>query len=203
MAKLIILEGPRTVGKSTVAQKLRSKMFGSTLINLTGFSEDEGSGWERITKYHNSIMDMLALTDELFILDRSFISELIYSDLYKSYNFEFNFVQLMHKLFTQNETLLVQMKAEDWFLAYRVRERESMNKAKLFDAVTDSVNEVTIQNKAYNEFWDDTYVTLRNHMGELYKTNTIVEYDYDVTGISSDVIVQDIIEMWNRRVVKA
>lgn len=197
MAQLIILEGPRTVGKSTVARRLREKIFGSTLINLTGFSEDGENGLRRIVKYHNSILDMLAGSNELFILDRSCISEMIYSDLYKGYTFSPHFESMMHKLFTQNKTLLIQMSADEWFLKQRIAERGAAQKAELFDSIEDNTTEVLIQSRKYSQFWTGEYESLKRHLKLLYRTDTLIDQEVCVTGLSVDLITDGITKTWD------
>nr|MDH3154359.1 hypothetical protein [Bacillus licheniformis] len=100
---LIILEGARGTGKSSVAYKLRRRLKHSTLINPTGFHEDGDKGLAKISNYYEGIFDLLykwkaRVSDNTTILDRFFPTEMVFSSLYKEYDFHQKFKSLC-KLF--------------------------------------------------------------------------------------------------------
>lgn len=101
MSKLIILEGSRGTGKSSVAHKLRQTTKHSTLINCTGFHNDGEEGLEKISKYYKELSKFfmkMQQHDSTFILDRFFFSEMVYSRLYKEYDFSNIFYSLVNDL---------------------------------------------------------------------------------------------------------
>ncbi|MMZ52638.1 thymidylate kinase [compost metagenome] len=149
MAKIVILEGARGAGKTTLAQKLRSKIFGTTLINPTGFPEDGDKGKYKIVNYYqNLILYLDSLSNEYsIILDRSFISEMVYSKIYKEYDFRPYYNAFCDQLFFSNKhdiTLFYMMISPE-----QVGGRLSRDKAKLFNSVKDKEVEVMKQQGEY------------------------------------------------------
>lgn len=99
--QITIFEGSRGVGKSTLASKMRQKTSETTLINFTGFHEDGEEGLNKVSEYYDSWMKLLfSLTSHSskLIFDRFFFSELVYSKLYKSYDFSEKNEQLANLL---------------------------------------------------------------------------------------------------------
>lgn len=82
MAKLIILEGLSRTGKTTISEKLKDEGIGR-IISLT----DKRPADTDIRSFYKGVSLALnefyrAFPEETFILDRSFLSELVYSELF-------------------------------------------------------------------------------------------------------------------------
>jgi thymidylate kinase len=111
MSTLIILEGARGTGKSTLSFRLRQKLKNSTLINFTGFNDDGVQGLQKVSDYYNSWFESLRLLsrvkNQLIICDRFFPSEMVYSSLYKSYDFSSKFKSFCRGLPALGERVVV------------------------------------------------------------------------------------------------
>lgn len=86
MSSIIILEGARTMGKSTLARALREKISNTTLLNPTGFINESP---EKVFKhYYEPLIDSVVHTcstikDAVYIWDRSFLTEAVFGRMYK------------------------------------------------------------------------------------------------------------------------
>jgi thymidylate kinase len=84
MAKIIILEGLSRTGKSSIAENLQSK-FGFRSISIKNkmpeFIQNYQEFYHGIQVLANEMFK--AFPEETFILDRSFISELVYSEFFE------------------------------------------------------------------------------------------------------------------------
>jgi deoxyguanosine kinase len=88
--RVVILEGSRGVGKSTVARAIREKIPEITLVNPTGYHLDGKEGKDKIVKYYYAWLNMinnLSSHDSTFVFDRFFFTERVFSELYKEYDF--------------------------------------------------------------------------------------------------------------------
>lgn len=158
MLTVKIVEGTRGVGKTTVARLLRNRIEGSTLINLTGFKADGEEGFRKIRRYYLALSGYLyALKktgeDYTIIFDRTFFSEMVYSPLYKSYDFEEFYVHLCNELIDTVDKL------EIYFLTLYDREelarRLVRDKVGLFDSVEESVDQSLSQQRGYKDLFDN------------------------------------------------
>lgn len=101
MSKIVIIEGARGVGKSTVVGNLRKTMTNTISINMTGNNEDSYEAkMETMYRYLNWLELIKAEKDSsmTYIFDRFFFSEIVYSKLYKSYDFSEHYGQLFSLL---------------------------------------------------------------------------------------------------------
>lgn len=93
--EIVILEGCRGTGKSTLAFKLRQKTSPTpTLINFTGFHDDGEQGLSKVHRYYYEWLEMfwnLRRHESQYIFDRFYFSEMVYSQLYKDYSFKDSF----------------------------------------------------------------------------------------------------------------
>lgn len=155
--KAVILEGPRATGKSTVARRLREEIWGSTWINPTGFSDDGHDGLVKIGAYYKGFFDMFRsmkrnhqeLGDVTFIFDRFFFSEMVYSQLYKTYDFEPHYKQFCKELlevFDEVEIHYLRHSEEHELIS-----RINRDKVDLFDAIPENVQEIMKQQAKYDE----------------------------------------------------
>ena len=83
MAKLIILEGLSRTGKTTISNKLESEGFGRiiSLIDKRPIDTDIQSFYKGVASISNELYK--AFPEETFILDRSFLSELVYCEFFE------------------------------------------------------------------------------------------------------------------------
>jgi thymidylate kinase len=91
--KLIIVEGPQGVGKTTVTNWLRENLKYSNLFRLTGLPDKSIDGKVKCFMQHANLIEYLFKQMELCefnaILDRSFFTEYVYCKLgYKPYTFD-------------------------------------------------------------------------------------------------------------------
>ncbi|EWH19968.1 hypothetical protein [Bacillus haynesii] len=151
---LIILEGARGAGKSSVAYKLRQRLKHSTLINPTGFHEDGDEGLAKISNYYEGIFDLLykwkaRVSDYTTILDRFFPTEMVFSSLYKEYDFHQKFKSLCKLLPTLDDDIYI------FFFTVSNKDtlKERLNRDKIqFGQVEESVEESLKQQDAYFKY---------------------------------------------------
>lgn len=93
--KLIIIEGSAGTGKSTTTNRLREVMLSTTMMRLSGISKEISNSKMLSYIYHSNILSMIkdtARTKMNWVLDRSYLSEYVYTNLgYKDYSFETEF----------------------------------------------------------------------------------------------------------------
>jgi thymidylate kinase len=83
MAKLIILEGLSRTGKTTISNRLKEERFGRiiSLVDKRPSDTDIQSFYKGVGSISNEFYK--AFPEETFILDRSFLSELVYCDFFE------------------------------------------------------------------------------------------------------------------------
>lgn len=151
---LIILEGARGTGKSSVAYKLRQRMKHSTLINPTGFHEDGDEGLDKISNYYEGIFDLLykwkaRVSGYTTIMDRFFPTEMVFSSLYKEYDFYQKFKNLCKLLPTLDDDIYI------FFFTVSDKEvlKERLNRDKIpFGKAEESIEESLKQQDAYYKY---------------------------------------------------
>lgn len=103
MSRIIIFEGARGTGKSTLARIIREKISEVTLVNPTGYHLDGEEGLSKISEYYDTWIDLLWSLknhDSTFVFDRFFFSEMVFSKLYKSYDFTEKYEHFLFDLCT-------------------------------------------------------------------------------------------------------
>lgn len=146
----LIVEGARGLGKSSITRFLREHTTNSTLINFTGFNESGEEGADKVTNYYqkwSEFFNSLRAEDITFIHDRYFFSEMVYSSLYKSYNFRPYYDLFVRRIpMTFDNVTLVVL----WSNSYEELERNlTRDKAQLFGEVEESVVESLEQQLIY------------------------------------------------------
>ena len=83
MAKLIILEGLSRTGKTTISNRLKDDGFGRiiSLVDKRPIDTDIQSFYKGVASISNEFYK--AFSDETFVLDRSFLSELVYCEFFE------------------------------------------------------------------------------------------------------------------------
>lgn len=117
--KLVILEGHRAAGKTSVTRHIRETVNHLTWINPTGYPDKGEEGLLKMIDYYSSWIDFLwgmstKPNDFTVLFDRFYMSELVYSSLYKDYDFMGTFDYLNYQLRTLNmEVHFVQLEVAD------------------------------------------------------------------------------------------
>lgn len=167
--RLLVFEGPRAGGKSTVAQILRRQIKDSTLVNFTGFEDDGGKGLIKVTKYYAAwmeLMETLKEDNQTMICDRLFFSEQIFSKITKSYSFQAPYEHLLKRLEDSGiEVHLFYMTIQN---PKDVTDRSIRDKVK-FKNVGDSLMEFRKQQKLY----DRLFLELKEELPINFKFNEI------------------------------
>lgn len=189
MAHIVILEGARLSGKSTIARHLRNNVNYSTLINMTGFKETGEEGKDKITRYYRSWVNFFNSLpvggDEVFILDRFAISEVVYSRLYKDYDFMDEFLHLFEELRGQHKISIAFIDVSSESL---IRDRASRRKKALYKDIEDNVQEVVKQRNGYRQI--EELFNIINFLNVTVRT-------YDPSGNDSLGIARNIIKHFN------
>ncbi|MCU4668534.1 MULTISPECIES: hypothetical protein [Bacillus] len=187
---LIILEGARGTGKSSVAYKLRQRLKHSTLINPTGFHEDGDKGLAKISNYYEGIFDLLykwkaRVNDYTTILDRFFPTEMVFSSLYKEYDFHQKFKSLCKLLPTLDDDIYI------FFFTISNKEvlKERLNRDKIqFGQVEESVEESLKQQDAYYK-----YINKLKEYVDWFEKGSMKIIEIDTAYLSQDDVINFVI----------
>ncbi len=187
---LIILEGARGTGKSSVAYKLRQRLKHSTLINPTGFHEDGDKGLAKISNYYEEIFDLLykwkaRVNDYTTILDRFFPTEMVFSSLYKEYDFHQKFKSLCKLLPTLDDDIYI------FFFTVSNKEvlKERLNRDKIqFGQVEESVEESLKQQGAYYK-----YINKLKEYADWFEKGSMKIIEIDTAYLSQDDVINFVI----------
>lgn len=100
--KIIIVEGPQGVGKTTTVDYLRETIPHTNLFRLTGSNDNTKKGLYKTVKYYNNLlkfMESMENTGMNLLFDRTFFTEEVYCRLgYKEYSFTKEYNKLLNKL---------------------------------------------------------------------------------------------------------
>jgi deoxyguanosine kinase len=153
--KVVIIEGARGTGKSTVARKIREQISEITLVNPTGFHLDGKEGLAKISKYYDKWLDLLwSMKDEdvTLVFDRFFFSEMVFSKLYKSYDFSKQYDELLFDLRTlpcDIDIIFFTIDDEEELKSRLVRDKVPFGKAE------ETVSETSKQQVVYKDIMSD------------------------------------------------
>ena len=147
--KNIVFEGARGTGKSTVARYVRDNTTNSTLINFTGFNEKGQEGLQKIASYYSNwykFFHNFKGADLIFVHDRFYFSEMVYSKLYKDYDFSntYYFLNKAMPAFFDDIQLVFLVASRDTLKMNLDRE-----KVRLFGDVQESVEQSMKQQAEY------------------------------------------------------
>lgn len=97
-SKLIIIEGPQGVGKSSLTTYLRETLPNCDLYRLSGIKDKTITGLEKSRKRFFSLLSYLKEQETVGlneVFDRTFMSDFVYANLgYKEYDFTDTFYEL-------------------------------------------------------------------------------------------------------------
>lgn len=98
--KIIIVEGPQGVGKTTFTNYLREKMGATDLYRLTGIKDKTITGLKKIERKYDSLLEYIENCEDVNLLfDRTFFTEEIYARLgFKPYSFKEVYEKSLNKL---------------------------------------------------------------------------------------------------------
>lgn len=98
--KIIIVEGPQGVGKTTFTNYLREKMPATDLYRLTGIKDKTETGHQKIKIKYDKLIDYMEVCEDVNLLfDRTFFTNEVYSRLgFLQYSFADTFEELLQKL---------------------------------------------------------------------------------------------------------
>lgn len=129
-SRIIIVEGAQGAGKSTTTNLLREKMTSVNLIRMSGVRDKGVTGKDKSFLVHLSTLEMmekLAECDINFVLDRSFLSEVLYCNLgfkpYGSEGWKEYFGPVMKKLTEKFQVEFVLLKPDKGELSERLSKR--------------------------------------------------------------------------------
>ena len=157
MLDVTIIEGGRGTGKSTVVSKIRQLIPETTLVNPTGFHTDGGKGLEKIEHYYDAWFDMLYFLkghDSSFVFDRFYFSEMVFSKLYKEYDFKPAYIDYSYML---EELVKRGVNINIFFLTINDKKelKNRLTRDKVpFGKAEESVKETLQQQKEYKELFD-------------------------------------------------
>jgi deoxyguanosine kinase len=186
--KNIIVEGARGLGKTSITKYIREHTTNSTLINFTGFNEGGEEGLNKVKKYYafweRFFEDNKDNNSEfLFIHDRYYFSEMVYSSLYKDYDFRPHFDYLVDNIpehFDEVTLVVLYGGAQD------ISRNLNRDKVELFGKVDESLQNSLIQQLEY--------LKMAKRLDERNIPNLTVKV-LDCTGKSIQEIGNEIIEM--------
>lgn len=100
--KIIIVEGPQGVGKTTFTNLLREKMKATDLYRLSGIKDKTESGHAKIKLKYEKLLEYMENCEDInMIFDRTFFTNEVYSRLgYQNYDFSVTYNELLKKLDT-------------------------------------------------------------------------------------------------------
>lgn len=100
--KLIIVEGPQGVGKTTITDHLRNVIPHTNLLRLSGSNDSSKEGLKKTIKYYNSILKFMKSMENTgmnLLFDRTFFTEEVYCRLkMKDYSFTNYYKKYLKKL---------------------------------------------------------------------------------------------------------
>lgn len=192
MLDITIFEGSRGCGKSTLARMMRDRISESTLINPTGFHTDGELGLHTVSYYYGAwtlfLNDMIG-HDSHIIFDRFYFSEMVYSFLYKNYDFTSEFKHLNNQLMDlAREEVNI-----DIFFLYNTNKKELSdrlirNKVP-FATAEDTVEESISQQKRYSIMFDSFQKNIA------YPDSPIKLHYINTEGITTEDIYSEILQL--------
>jgi broad-specificity NMP kinase len=169
--RIIILEGARGTGKSTVARAVRQKIPEITLVNPTGFHLDGEEGLKKVVNYYYAWINMLSNLhnhNSTFVFDRFFFTERVFSELYKSYNFNDYYEVFLEDLCNVAEVDIIFLTIND---TEELKTRLMRDKVP-FGKAEENVTETLKQQDLYEDIMVDFFRDYSNKNARLHTIDT-------------------------------
>ena len=187
MLDILICEGARGTGKSTVVNKMRQLIPETTLVNPTGFHTDGGKGLEKIEHYYDAWFDLMYFLkghNSSMVFDRFYFSEMVFSKLYKEYDFKPAYIDYSHML---EELVKRGVNINIFFLTINDKKelKNRLTRDKVpFGKAEESVKETLQQQKEYKELFDKL------------RDDSILNIHYiDTSGKTTDEVYEEILQL--------
>lgn len=161
--KIIIVEGPQGVGKTTFTNLLREKMKATDLYRLSGIKDKTEAGHAKIKLKYQKLLEYMENCEDInMIFDRTFFTNQIYSRLgYQNYDFTQTYNELLQKLdnlknIEKYDIYLVILCLQDETL-YEKRIKRDKHEYQKFD-----VQSSILQQKEYLKLAEEVKQTTQN-----------------------------------------
>lgn len=186
--RIMIFEGGRGTGKSTLTSKMRQTIKETTLINFTGFHDDGEEGLRKVSEYYDSWMQLLfSLSghDSNLIFDRFYFSERVFSPLYKTYDFTDKYNQLndlledLSKMGVQIDIVFLTIEDRDELQQRLIRDKIPFGKAE------ESVEQTLKQQEKYNRIF--------NHIDYNYGNENLKVHTIDTSGKNPQEVYDEVL----------
>lgn len=171
MSRIIVFEGARGTGKSTIARNARQKISEITLVNPVGFHLDGEEGLKKIVHYYSAWINMLSNLhshNSTFVFDRFFFTERVFSELYKSYDFNDYYENFLEDLSCVAEVDIIFFTVND---TEEIKTRLTRDKVP-FGKVEESVLETLKQQDLYEDIMVDFFRYYANEKIRLHNIDT-------------------------------
>jgi deoxyguanosine kinase len=191
--QITVLEGCRGTGKSTLAFKLRQRIPETTLINFTGFHQDGEEGLVRVRDYYKGWFKALFALhnhESKYVFDRFYFTELVFSLLYKDYNFSETYWELSDDLFdlasfgVKINIVYLTISDKDELKQRLTRDKVPFGKAE------ESVFQSLSQQKAYDKMFDG----FKFHYDSIPNIHI---HKIDTSGKTNEEVYQEVIKATN------
>ena len=161
--KIIIVEGPQGVGKTTFTNLLREKMKATDLYRLSGIKDKTEAGHAKIKLKYQKLLEYMENCEDInMVFDRTFFTNQVYSRLgYQNYDFSETYNELLKKLDTlenieKYDVYLVILYLQDETL-YEKRIKRDKHEYQKFD-----VQSSIMQQREYLKLADEVEQTTKN-----------------------------------------
>jgi thymidylate kinase len=185
--KIVILEGARGTGKSTIARAIREKISEITLVNPTGFHDNGEEGLAKISKYYDTWIDLLwslKKHDSTFVFDRFFFSEMVFSKLYKNYDFSEKYEHFLFDLCTlpcEIDLIFFHIEDENELKERLLRDKVPFGKAE--ESVTETLKQ------------QDTYDGIMTYIDHEYAHTTFKIHYVDTTHRTPEEVQEEVFKI--------
>ena len=173
-SKLIIVEGPQGVGKTTVTDYIRYFLPHTNLYRLSGTSDKTIEGKEKATKMYRGLLDYLETLENASInllFDRTFFSEEVYCRLgYKEYSFSDVYEELLQRM--------SEMDFDIYFIALYLKNEEEYETRLLREGKGDVKYAKFTRENSVNQ--QNMYLTIAKEIHEKYPRIHVTCFDNTV-----------------------
>ena len=181
---LLIVDGAQGSGKSTTTAYLREQMLNTNLMRLSGMKDKSETARSLSFNYHRNVLDMIknnAPTDMNWVLDRSYISDYVYSELgYKEYDFKLELEWLnmyLNELTKWYDVYVVTLLAsEDTFKKRLIRDKAEYETFSVESSVNQQIVYLSVLSDMPQEI--NTFIVNTDELTPEETAKTIMDYVY-------------------------